>query len=463
MRAAAPPLASRRSTRSPGAMAAAVAHGQPALVDHDGIPALERRLRRDGAQARHEVVGALAARGQRALWRAVEHPAQTRERVSARDHPVVGAAQRRPRRERLQALASAHDDALGAAAGARAQPLDVLELLAGVGHDQARRVGGRRRAAVGHEIAQRDVALVADGRDDDRGAGRDRTAEPFVRERQQVLQRAATTGDHDHVDVRAGVERRQRAHDLGHGTVALHGRLREDEARRGQAGAGVADHVERRGRLVPRDQANAARPERGLSLAHRVEEAVRVEPAPRLLDAGEQGAVAGGLDAVGAQRQLGALVVERYLAVHLHALALDRPRIDALEGPARHRHRERGALVRVAQRQERETELGVVAQVADLTLDPEGRELVDAPCQPAIDVGDGVDPSLRRRNLRSRRVGGGSAGPTRSCRYAFSDEDALGELGRAAARQQVARMMQIGVAQRNALGDLLRAAGLDEY
>ena len=43
------------------------------------------------------------------------------------------------------------------------------------------------------------------------------------------------------------------------------------------------------------------------------------------------------------------------------------------------------------------------------------------------------------------------------------DEDAFGKLGRAAARQQIAGVMQIGVAQRDALGDLLGAAGLDEY
>ena len=43
------------------------------------------------------------------------------------------------------------------------------------------------------------------------------------------------------------------------------------------------------------------------------------------------------------------------------------------------------------------------------------------------------------------------------------DEDAFGKLGRAATRQQVARVVQVGVTERNAFGDLLRTAGLDEY
>ena len=42
-------------------------------------------------------------------------------------------------------------------------------------------------------------------------------------------------------------------------------------------------------------------------------------------------------------------------------------------------------------------------------------------------------------------------------------EDAFGKLGRAAARQQVAGRVQVGVAERDAFGDLLRTAGLDEY
>ncbi len=137
--------------------------------------------------------------------------------------------------------------------------------------------------------------------------------------------------------------------------------------------AGVADHVERRGRLASGDQADAAGPERRRALARRVEETVGVEPAPRLLDAREQRAVARRLDAVCAQRQLGALVVERHLSVHLDALALDGSGVDALEGPAGHRHGERRALVGIAQREEGEAELGVVAQVADLALDPQRR------------------------------------------------------------------------------------------
>ncbi len=326
-----------------------VADGRAAVVDDDGVTALERRLRGDRAQSRHELLAALGAHGERPLGRAVEHAPQARERLAARDHPVAGAAERGSRGERLEALAGAHDDALGAAPGTGAQPLDVLELLPRVGDDQAGRVGRRRGAAIGHEVTQRDVALVSHGRHDDRRARGDGAAEPLVRERQEILERATSARDHDHVDVGTRLEGRERAQDLGHGALALHGGLGEHEARGGETGARVADDVERRRGVVAADQPDAARPQRRRALATGLEEPVGVEPAPRLLDAREQRAVAGRLDAVGAQRQLRALVVERHRAVHLDALALDRPRVEALEVPARHRHGQRGALVRVAQ------------------------------------------------------------------------------------------------------------------
>ena len=297
MSAPAPPRASRNVDALACRQRRRVAHGVPAVVDHDGIAALERGLRADGPQPGHELSGALGARRDGPLRRSVEHGAQAAERLAPRDHPVVGAAQRGPGRQRLESLAGTHDRALGTAAGARAQALDVLQLLAGVGDDQARRVGGRRGPAVGDEIAQRHVALVPDGRDDDRRAGGDRAAEPLVRERQEILERPAAARDHDHVDIGTRVERSQRAQHLGHGALALHRRLGLHEARRGEPGARVADDVERRRGVVTADQADAARPQRRRSLASGLEEPVGVEPAARLLDAREQRAVAGGLDA----------------------------------------------------------------------------------------------------------------------------------------------------------------------
>ena len=134
------------------------------------------------------------------------------------------------------------------------------------------------------------------------------------------------------------------------------------------------------------------------------------------------------------------------------------------------------ALVGVAQREEDEAAVRVVAQVADLALDPQRRQLVDAPREAAIDVRDGVDASRRRlcgRRQRMRSVMGcarrsavsdyGAENAEMYMSGNHSDEDAFGQLRRAAAREQVARVVQVGVAQRNALGDLLRAAGLDEY
>ena len=107
---------------------------------------------------------------------------------------------------------------------------------------------------------------------------------------------------------------------------------------------------------------------------------------------------------------------------------------------------ERRALAGIAQREEDEAAVGVVAQVADLALDPQRRQLVDAPREAAIDVGDGVDRAAPAPRAPS---------PQTRMRSASSGEQPLASRSHAC--------VQVGVAQRDALGDLLRAAGLDEY
>ena len=77
--------------------------------------------------------------------------------------------------------------------------------LVEVGDDEARGRGRRRCAHVGREVAERLVLLVADRRHDGDGAACDRTDDPLVAEREQILEAAAAAGE-DH-DVDAGVSR----------------------------------------------------------------------------------------------------------------------------------------------------------------------------------------------------------------------------------------------------------------
>ena len=83
---------------------------------------------------------------------------------------------------------------------------DAAQLLGDVGHDQLGGVGGGRGPDVGDQVEQRGVGLVADRRDHRRADRVDRADQALVGERQQVLDRAAAAGDHDHVDARVAVE-----------------------------------------------------------------------------------------------------------------------------------------------------------------------------------------------------------------------------------------------------------------
>ena len=114
---------------------------------------------------------------------------------------------------------------------------------AAVGHDPLGGVGGRRRAVVGHQIHDRVVRLMADRADHRRPAGRDRSHQGLVGERQQVLQRPATSGDHDHLDLRNTVQLAQPGDDLFDRLRALDQGVPDRQPDGRPAPAGVLDHV----------------------------------------------------------------------------------------------------------------------------------------------------------------------------------------------------------------------------
>ena len=65
------------------------------------------------------------------------------------------------------------------------------------------RAGRRRRTHVGREVRDREIGFVPDAADDRQFARRDRARQRLVVERPQILDRAATTTDQQHVDLAA--------------------------------------------------------------------------------------------------------------------------------------------------------------------------------------------------------------------------------------------------------------------
>ena len=91
----------------------------------------------------------------------------------------------------------------------RPRSLEAGGELCQVRDDEARGCGRRRGARVGDEVGERRVLLVTDRGDDRDRAGGDRAHEPFVAEREEVLEAPAAAGEDDDVDL--GRLRRSRA------------------------------------------------------------------------------------------------------------------------------------------------------------------------------------------------------------------------------------------------------------
>ena len=126
----------------------------------------------------------------------------------------VGGGQHRPGAHRLQPALLLLQPAGEQVPGAGAQAVDQPPLLADLGHDPVRGVGGGGGADVGDVVDQRRVGLVADGGDHRRAGGGDRPDQPLVGEGQQVLDRAAAAGDDDDLDGGVGVQPAQPVDDV---------------------------------------------------------------------------------------------------------------------------------------------------------------------------------------------------------------------------------------------------------
>ena len=83
-----------------------------------------------------------------------------------------------------------------------AEPVDPRHEVVLGRHDDLGGSRRRRRAEIRHEVGDRDVRLVADGRNDRDGAERNRARDDLFVERPEILDRTAASRDDD--DVHAG-------------------------------------------------------------------------------------------------------------------------------------------------------------------------------------------------------------------------------------------------------------------
>ena len=189
-------------------------HVAVGVLEH-GVPALQRgqRGQRPGAGA---LVGDV-------VLGAVEPVAEGTAGAVAQLVDLGGAlveqaarvGEHRPGAQRVEAGLLAGQPAAQHVAEPVPGGVDEPQLLGDVGDDQLGGVGGRGGADVGDQVEQRRVLLVADRGDDRRAELVDGADQRLVGERQQVLDRAAAAGDHDHVDVGVPLEPGQRLHHLG--------------------------------------------------------------------------------------------------------------------------------------------------------------------------------------------------------------------------------------------------------
>jgi hypothetical protein len=123
------------------------------------------------------------------------------------------------------------------------------------------------------------------------------------------------------------------------------------------------------------------------------------------------------LDRQRAQAEVAALLEQLGARVDVDALAVGEVEAEAVELPARHRHRDARAVGRVLQREEDARPALVALQLGHLAFDPDGREPAEPPRDAAVERRDGVHGAVRVRQrldlAHAASVLGGAAGKNR--------------------------------------------------
>ncbi len=132
--------------------------------------------------------------------------------LDGRLEPIAGSGQ--PLTHEARAAAEATSKAQG-------KPIDGAPHFALVQHRQFRRVRRGGGTHVGHEVAERDVVLVANCRDGGHLHGGEGAANPLVVEGAQVLARASPSPHDADIGVET-VDEPERPHQFAHRVVALY-------------------------------------------------------------------------------------------------------------------------------------------------------------------------------------------------------------------------------------------------
>src|ERR1051325_1648658 len=189
------------------------------------------------------------------------------------------------------------------------------DLALGADHDLR---GGRRRrrAQIGDEIRDREVALVPDAGDGRNRARGDRSGHDLLVERPEVLERASAAADqHDVVQVPVR-QMAQRRGDLARRVRALHAHRVDLQMQPFEAAADDVENVADGRALRAGDDGDARRQHRDGLLALGIEEPLLGQAALQLLEGELERAQPGGLGGDGIELELALLLVDRQAPAH---------------------------------------------------------------------------------------------------------------------------------------------------
>ncbi len=383
------PEKSRAVTWAPARVWSVLVSTSPVRVLDHGVPASQRLAWRDSPDAGAGVVEVVGGPVQAVAERTARAGHQLVDLAGALLEHRGGCGQHRAGAQVGQLWQLVGQEGAQVAPRAAPQLGDPFELLAHVGHEQLRRVGGGGRADVGDQVEQRGVRLVPDRGDDRGGCLRHDSHEPLVGERQQVLDGSAAARDDDDVHAALGVEPLHRLHHLASAAGALHGGVPGLEGDRGPPAARVLQHVALGGRAARGHQTDAVRQERQALLALPGEEALGRQQLAAALETGQQLTEPDHADVVGDEAQRAAVGVVARTAVDDDARALDHRRVGGVDDLPLAGDRHGDVAEGVAQHDEDRCHALAAVELGDLALDPDRAEAVDPAREQRGDLPDG--------------------------------------------------------------------------
>ena len=317
-----------------------------------------------------------------------------------------GVPQRTSRARPREALLTPLEGSLDGIAEVGGAPLERILERPPIRDHRLRRVRGRVRAMIRDVVDEGRVRLVADPADDGHAGREGRARHDLVVEAPQVLDRAASAADHDHVDP-AAIEVLDRARDLSRGGLALDTAVGESHREPGPAERARPEEVAPSVRVAARDDAHHAREPRERTLA--IEEPLVPQLGLQSFELRQQGAEPARLHPVDDQAVLavGRIDVQRAVADDSRAVLQLQPS----EGAWHLAPPDLGVESRAIVLEREEDVAGSDGlRPADLTLDGHPTEPLQGRVDPLGQPGHGFDPrALAGPRVRRRRRGCGAS------------------------------------------------------